>query len=97
MRRHRISAGRILLALIAVLAASWAAGQQQAETLAEGPGVDLVRAKCSLCHDLGHITSIRQTREDWADTVKLMIRRGAPVSPADETILVDYFSRYYGR
>jgi len=97
LRRHRITAGAILLALFAVLAASWTAGQQQAEALTEGPGADLVRAKCSLCHDLGHITSIRQTREDWADTVKLMIRRGAPVSPADETILVDYFSRYYGR
>jgi hypothetical protein len=41
--------------------------------------------------------SIRQTREDWADTVKVMIRRGAPVSPAEETILVEYFATYYGR
>jgi len=97
LRRHRVSAGAILLALVAVLAASWAAGQQQAEKLAEGPGANLVLAKCSLCHELGHITRIRQTREDWADTVKLMIRRGAPVSPAEEAVLVEYLTKYYGR
>jgi len=73
------------------------AGEQQAERLVEGPGADLVQSKCTLCHDLGNITRIRQTREEWEDTLKTMIRRGAPITPADETVIVDYLTQHYGK
>jgi hypothetical protein len=74
-----------------------ASGQQTANKLIDGPGVELVRRKCSLCHDLDHITSIRQTREAWEDTVKIMIQRGAPVTPEEMALIVDYCTRYYGK
>jgi hypothetical protein len=70
---------------------------QSAAVLIDGPGVELVRQKCSLCHDLEHITAIRQTREEWADTVKVMISRGAPITPEDEAIIVEYCTKYYGK
>jgi hypothetical protein len=85
-----LTAGNLLVLPIA-------SGQQTANTLIDGPGVELVRRKCSLCHDLDHITDIRQTREEWEDTVKIMIRRGAPVTPAEMAIIVDYCTRYYGK
>jgi len=74
-----------------------AAGQQQAQKLAEGTGADLVQVKCTLCHELRNITSIRQSREEWEDTIKVMIRRGAPVSPEEEIIILDYLTKHYGK
>jgi len=87
----------LLLAAGSLLDLPPAAGQQQTEKLAEGAGSDLVQAKCTLCHDLGNITRIRQSREDWQDTLKTMIRRGAPLTPADETIIVEYLTKHYGK
>ena len=74
-----------------------AAGQQQPEKLADGPGADLVQAKCTLCHDIGNITRIRQSREDWSETLKVMIRRGVPLTPAEEAAILDYLTKHYGR
>jgi hypothetical protein len=87
-----------LLVAGSLLALTPVSGQQQTpHGLIDGPGVELVRRKCSLCHDLGHITALRQTREEWEDTVKIMIRRGAPVTSAEMAIIVEYCTRYYGK
>lgn len=74
-----------------------AGSQQEHEKLAAGPGAELVQAKCTLCHDLGNITRIRQSREGWDDTLKVMVRRGAPVSPEEASIILDYLTKYYGK
>lgn len=59
-------------------------------------GADLARAKCLLCHEAGHITRLRQNRAAWEDTVDLMIRRGAPISPEERRIILDYLVTQYG-
>jgi len=87
----------LLLAAAGLFVFAPAAGQEQAEKLAEGVGADLVQAKCTLCHDLGNITRIRQSREGWEDTLKTMIRRGAPISPAEQDIILEYLAKHYGK
>jgi len=87
----------LLLATGALLIPHLSAGQQQADKLVDGPGADLCQAKCTLCHDIGNIIRIRQSREEWQDTLKVMIRRGAPLTPADETIIVEYLTKHYGK
>jgi hypothetical protein len=87
----------LLLATGGLLIPPLSAGQQQADKLVDGPGSDLVKAKCTLCHDIGNIVRIRQSREEWQDTLKVMIRRGAPITPADETIIVEYLTKHYGK
>ena len=97
---HRPLRLTVLLAILgtgSLTALAPASGQQVAAVLIDGPGVELVRKKCSLCHDLDHITGTRQTREEWANTVKVMIRRGAPITPEEEAVIVEYCTRYYGK
>jgi predicted HD phosphohydrolase len=72
-------------------------GQQTNEKITDGPGADLVRAKCTLCHDLGHITRIRQTQEEWRDTIETMMTRGAPLTSAEASIIIEYLTKYYGK
>lgn len=60
-------------------------------------GASLVRAKCLLCHEAGHITRSRLSRPEWDDTVKLMIKRGAPITPEEIPAILDYLTTHYGR
>lgn len=87
----------MLLAAAVILVAPDPSMGQHAEKIPEGPGAELVAAKCALCHDLGNITRIRQSREEWEDTIKVMVRRGAPVSPEEEKVILDYLTKHYGR
>lgn len=69
-----------------------------AQPLIDGvPGASLVRAKCLLCHEAGHITRSRLSRPEWDDTVKLMIKRGAPITPEEIPAILDYLTTHYGR
>lgn len=61
------------------------------------PGARLVRAKCILCHEAGHITRSRLSRPEWEDTVQLMIKRGAPITPEEIPAILDYLTTHYGR
>lgn len=74
------------------------AGNTGPEALVAGvPGADLVRARCTLCHEAGHITRSRLTRAEWEDTVRLMIKRGAPIAPEELPAILDYLTINYGR
>jgi hypothetical protein len=87
----------LILTIGGLLILSPVFSQPTAEKLAEGPGAVLVQGKCALCHDLGHIIRIRQSKEDWEDTLKTMINRGAIVSPEEAALIIDYLTKYYGK
>ncbi len=102
MTRTLALAGVFLLLPLAV----WAAEQKTITlppdnamaTLAPGPGMETARANCGICHSTDYI--VRQPRGDakqWQAEVTKMIKVfGAPVSPENEKIIVDYLSTAYG-
>jgi hypothetical protein len=59
-------------------------------------GADVVKAKCTLCHEAGHFVRLRQDRATWEDTIDLMIRRGAPIDAGEKAIILDYLTTHYG-
>ena len=67
-------------------------------TLAPGPGMEVARANCGLCHSTDYI--VRQPRADakqWGPEVAKMIKVfGAPISPENEKTIVEYLSSAYG-
>jgi mono/diheme cytochrome c family protein len=64
--------------------------------LPEGEGKKIVGTVCVSCHALEIVTSKKWSRQQWGDTVQAMIGRGAPVSKAEASTLVDYLSRNFG-
>jgi len=92
----KLKAYSLALALLFLVGGGMSHAQPGAG-FAEGPGADLVKKKCTLCHDPANIISLRQTREEWEETVRVMIRRGAPVSAAELGPIVDYLTKYYGK
>ncbi len=67
-------------------------------TLAPGPGMEVARANCGICHSTDYL--VRQPRGDakqWGPEVAKMIKVfGAPISPENEKIIVEYLATAYG-
>jgi hypothetical protein len=70
---------------------------QAQEKLKPAPEAGLVEAKCSICHDLEHIRRSQLSRGEWADLLKLMRERGAPIDDAETARILDYLAKNYGR
>jgi len=67
-------------------------------TLAPGPGMEVAKANCGVCHSTDYI--VRQPRGDakqWGPEVAKMIKVfGAPISPENEKTIVEYLVSAYG-
>jgi cytochrome c len=71
--------------------------QDASPTLLPGPGAALTMARCSLCHDITHVTRTRLSRAEWDDNIKVMIARGMPIEPNEIPIVLEYLATYYNR
>ena len=92
--------------LLGAPSAAWAADQKTITlppdnpmaTLAPGPGMEIARATCGLCHSTDYI--VRQPRGDakqWGPEVAKMIKVfGAPISAENEKNIVEYLASSYG-
>jgi cytochrome c5 len=67
-------------------------------SLPKGPGQDLVDSRCTLCHDLGRITTVRRTKEEWDHTVRDMLGR-LPKMPTPEELqtMTSYLNAQFGK
>ena len=70
---------------------------QGPDRLISGPGSTLTENKCKICHELQHIRRTPLSRGEWAENLKNMRERGAPVTDEELAIILDYLSVYYGR
>lgn len=72
-------------------------GEGEAESLPAGPGKELVESRCTLCHDLGVVTTLRRSKEEWDRVVKDMVARGSAGSPEEIKTLTGYLAAYLGK
>jgi len=69
----------------------------QEEKLISGPGALLTENQCKICHELQHIRRAQLSAGEWADNLRNMKERGAPMSDAEMQIIHRYLSTYYNR
>lgn len=62
---------------------------------ADSRGNAMLAEHCTKCHNLDEVVRLRQTREQWEDTVYSMVARGAPIYLNEADQLVDYLSRTF--
>jgi cytochrome c len=98
--RYRVVAAVAALTTLAAAAAIAPLAAQESEperTLLPGKGAALTMAKCSICHDITHVTRTRLSRDEWEDNIKVMIARGMPIEAHEIPIVLEYLSTYYNR
>jgi quinoprotein glucose dehydrogenase len=56
-----------------------------------GPGLELIRERCTTCHPATQIfTAARRSPLEWSNTVRQMAGRGAALSPEETQAISDY-------
>jgi sulfite dehydrogenase (cytochrome) subunit B len=89
----RLLAGPIVAFLVV------SAGAEEDVALKAGAGRDLVEGYCNACHSLDYprINAPFLDRKGWETQVNKMITAyGAPISPAEAKVIVDYLAANYG-
>jgi competence protein ComEA len=66
-----------------------------AQDLPDGPGKDVMKRMCSTCHALEVISSTRKTRNRWANTVDVMVARGATGTQDEIDQVIDYLATHF--
>jgi cytochrome c len=66
------------------------------DALIPGRGSQLTAAKCVICHEIQHITKLRQSRAAWEESMRMMVERGAPLQAGEIKTITDYLATYYG-
>lgn len=66
--------------------------------LAQGDGLRLVRAQCTVCHSARLITQNHGTRAQWKTLIRWMQRTQGlwPIPPQVEKKILDYLEAHYG-
>ena len=89
------SAALLVLALIA----SPALAGEDAITLKDAPGRDVLLNNCAACHSLDYVqtNSPFPTQKLWdAEVTKMIKVYGAPIRDSDAKVIVDYLAKNYG-
>jgi YVTN family beta-propeller protein len=70
--------------------------QYWADKMPDAEARPIIWQKCQICHDLQRTLAFVRPKEEWGHVVDAMIRRGAPVAPAEKTAIVAYMTKYFG-
>lgn len=71
----------------------------KSDPLPAGDGEKLVQSHCALCHDLGRVTTIARSKEEWNNTVSnMMARAGTNVATQAEILtMASYLTANFGK
>jgi len=64
--------------------------------LPEGDGKAIATEYCQTCHKLTNLTKAHKDRDDWHDTIQLMMDRGANIPEEKVDTLVEYLVKNFG-
>ena len=73
-----------------------AASAGSALNLPEGDGKQLIETRCTACHDLERVATIKRNKRDWPGIVANMIGRGAVAGPDEVQIISSYLIANFG-
>jgi len=81
-----------VLAIVLVCAGAAAAG---AQALPAGAGLDVLKQRCLVCHEVDLITSQKLSLVGWTRSVDKMVRWGAQITPAEREVLQPYLAQHF--
>jgi mono/diheme cytochrome c family protein len=87
----------LLAALAGLPALAQRGAKASADAFPDGPGKDLLLAKCFQCHGPTMWMMQRQDRRAWESTLYRMVGRGALWTEDEIRAMADYLGANYGR
>jgi Quinohemoprotein amine dehydrogenase A, alpha subunit, haem binding len=83
---------RTLLAFGGMLLASQMVSTQ---SLPPGPGADVLKDRCVICHESDIITSQRLSLTGWTNSINKMVRWGSQITPEEREVLQPYLAQHF--
>ena len=83
---------RILVAFSGVVLASQIVSSQ---TLPPGPGADVLKSRCVICHESDIITSQKLSLSGWTNSINKMVRWGSQITPEEREVLQPYLAQHF--
>jgi competence protein ComEA len=85
-----------MLPVAAALSLAVTAGDD-AKALPDGPGKEIVVKACIDCHGAANFRKMRLTEDEWWEKVADMVDRGAKANEPEQTAIVAYLAKNFGR
>ena len=67
-----------------------------AQQLPAGPGADVLKTRCVICHETDIITSQKLSLAAWTRSVDKMVRWGSAITPQERDVLQPYLAQHFG-
>ncbi|NPV85598.1 MAG: hypothetical protein HPY45_06265 [Anaerolineae bacterium] len=55
----------------------------------------LAEERCSACHSFDRVKAAKKSADEWAATVKRMVKKGAQLSETEQELVIKYLSETY--
>ncbi len=66
-----------------------------AQQLPPGPGADLLKSRCVICHEADIITSQRLSLTGWTNSINKMVRWGTQITAEERAVLQPYLAMHF--
>ena len=60
-----------------------------------GPGADVLKSRCVICHEADIITSQKLSLTGWTNSVNKMVRWGSQITPQEREVLLPYLAAHF--
>lgn len=64
--------------------------------LPDGPGKAELTTVCNGCHDVNVVTQMRQSKDDWSQTIDQMLGQGAQATDEQVSLILNYLAEHFG-
>jgi cytochrome c5 len=66
-----------------------------AQQLPDGPGADVLKSRCVICHESDIITSQKLTLTGWTNSINKMVRWGSQITADERDVLQPYLAAHF--
>ncbi|HYR86968.1 MAG TPA: cytochrome c [Terriglobia bacterium] len=66
------------------------------QELPEGEGKKLLEERCTSCHDLKPVVSLKQSQSAWKEMVVKMVGYGAQLDDKEVDVAAEYLTKHFG-
>ena len=66
-----------------------------AQQLPPGPGADVFKERCVICHEADIITSQKLSLTGWTNSINKMVRWGSQITAAEREVLQPYLAMHF--
>lgn len=87
---------RVPKTLLCVMLCLFGGQFANAQQLPAGPGADVLKSRCVICHETDIITSQKLSLAGWTNSVSKMIRWGSQITPEERAVLQPYLAMHFG-